>query len=448
MQRKARTTAVSLLAAAAMLVLAACGKGPAPAPGAQGGSTPAQPSQQAGGAAAEVKEVRIGAIYPVTGTSAVAGTDLSNGVKLAAEIINGEFPDLNLPLAKTKGLPGLGGAQVKVIFADHQADPNKGKAEAERLVTQEKVAALFGAYNSSVTGAIAPVAERYQIPFLNAESSSPTLTELGFKWFFRTTPHDGIFAENFFQFLEDLKKQGKLQNPTIALVNENGLFGQDATKQEKKYAEQYGYQIVEEIAYSAKATNVTAEVQRLKAKQPDVIFHASYGPDAILYMKTYKEFDLAPKIILAQDAGFVDSQFLKNLGKDGEYVFSREVWSLDLAKNNPQIAKVNDMYKERFGTDMNGNSARAFTGLLVLADAINRAGSTEPEKIRQALQETRIGPEQLIMPWKGVQFDEKGQNTLGTGIIVQVQNQKYVTVWPFDLASAEPIVPMPAWSQR
>ena len=98
---------------------------------------------------------------------------------------------------------------------------------------------------------------------------------------------------------------------------------------------------------------------------------------------------------------------------------------------------------------MNGSSARAFTGLMVLADAINRAQTLEPEYIRKAILETKLSGEQLIMPWDGVSFDPgTGQNVLGKGIIVQVQDGEYLTVWPWELAAGEVIWPMPAWSER
>jgi branched-chain amino acid transport system substrate-binding protein len=98
--------------------------------------------------------------------------------------------------------------------------------------------------------------------------------------------------------------------------------------------------------------------------------------------------------------------------------------------------------------NFNGNSARAFTAVFALADAINRAGSTKPEAIQKALQETKIPGSQLIMPWGGIEYDATGQNKLGAGIIVQVQDGKYVTVWPFDLASKDVAWPLPAWTQR
>jgi branched-chain amino acid transport system substrate-binding protein len=124
------------------------------------------------------------------------------------------------------------------------------------------------------------------------------------------------------------------------------------------------------------------------------------------------------------------------------------VWALDLAARKPLIKKVNDLLQERHKVNFNGNSARAFTGILALADAIDRAGSTKADAIQKALRETHIPGDQLIMPWDGIQFDETGQNKLGAGIIVQVQDGKYVTVWPFQLASKDIVWPMPAWGKR
>lgn len=415
-----------------------------------GGAKTGEKKDAATAAAAPApKEVVIGAVYPLTGSSSVAGADLKNGISLAMEIVNGEHPDLDLPQAKWKGIPNLGNAKLKVVFADHQADPNKGKSEAERLITQEKVVAIQGAYNSAVTAAIAPVAERYEVPHLNGDSTSPSLTEQGFKYFFRTTPHDGSFVENAFQFLGDLKTAGTMKgDEKVAVVTENGLWGQDTLKAAKETAQKTKWNLVHEIAYSAKATNVDAEVQQIKGKNADVIMMASYGPDAILYLKGYKGLDVNPKLVWGNDSGFVDTQFLKALGKDAEYVVSREVWANDLAAKKPIIGKLNEKFKAKYNAELNGNSGRALQGILVLADAINRAKSADPKAIQKALKETNLVANEIVMPWKGIKFDEKGQNVLGSGIIVQVQNGKYVTVWPAEVAAGKLIYPIPAWKDR
>ncbi len=393
------------------------------------------------------KEVLVGAIYPLTGGLAATGEDLKAGIELAVEIVNGEYPDLNLPLAKEAGLPNLGGAKIKVIFGDHEASAEKGMSEAERLITEAKVVALVGCYNSSVTLTASQAAERLGIPFLNPESTSPMLTERGFKYFFRTTPHDRGLAENFFKFLDWLKGKG-FEVKKVAILNENTLWGTDVATLETEYAKKYGYDLVESIAYSKDATDLSSEVQKLKASGAEVLLQASYISDAILSMRTYKDLDYNPQGILAMDAGFIDSEFVETLGADANYIVSREVWTLDLANVKPMINAVNELYKKRYGRNMEGNSARAFTGMLTLADAINRAGSTEPEAIQKALLETDIPADMTIMPW-GVKFDPAThQNILGTGIIVQVQDGKYYTVWPPEVASKELIWPMPKWGER
>jgi branched-chain amino acid transport system substrate-binding protein len=400
------------------------------------------------GAQAADKVVRIGAIYPLTGPAASTGAEMKDAITLAVDIVNGKY-DLDLPLARTEGLPALGGAKLEVLFGDHQGKPDIGQAEAERMITAEKVTALMGAYYSSVTTTASIAAERHKIPFLNPESTDPKLTERGFKWFFRTTPFDDPFAENFFQFLEDMKKTEVVKIASVAIVHENTNFGNGVAEAEKKYAAKYGYKVAAEIAYAEKATSFVSEVQKLRASGADVVMPASYTADAILYMKTFKDLNYIPPAILAMDAGYIASEYKTTLGKDGDYILSREVWALDLAKKKPMVAKVNEIYKNRFGRDMNGNSARSFTGLLVLADAINRAGSTDAEKIRESLEKYTLPGSQMIMPWKGVAFDPKThQNTEGRGIIVQLIDGQFHTVWPFELSSREVVWPIPAWDKR
>ena len=402
-----------------------------------------------GARAQSVAEVKIGVIYPLTGPGAAVGAELRSALELAVDIINNGALGINdLPFAAGKGLPGLKGAKIKLVFADHQANPQTGATEAERLITQEKVVAIVGAYNSAVTATASQVAERAGIPFLNPESSSASLTARGFKWFFRTTPHDDLFVHNAFEFLRELEAKKGIKPGVVVTLNENGLWGTETTKLQSKLAPDYKMNLVKQVLYPAKTTQLTSEVQTLKAANPNLVLQSSYTADAILSMKTYKELGFSPDMILANNAGFTDTDFIKTLGKDAEYVITREVWALDLASRNPLIKQVNDLYSSRYKVNFTGNSSRTFTGLMVMADAIDRAGSTEPEAIRKALAATDIPGSKLIMPWKGVKFDASGQNVLGQGILAQIIDGKYHTVWPFDLASREIVWPMPAWDKR
>ena len=395
------------------------------------------------------QEVKIGVIYPLTGTGAAVGAELRNALELAADIVNNGAPSVpNLPFSAGKGLPNLKGAKIKLVFADHQSNPQIGATEAERLITQEKVVALIGSYNSNVTATASQVAERAGIPFLNPESSSASLTQRNFKWFFRTTPHDDLFVHNAFEFLKEFEAKRGIKPKVVASLNENGLWGAETTKLQTKLAAEFGLNIAKQVSYPAKTTQLTSEVQALKAVNPDLVLQSSYTADAIMSIKTYKELGFSPDMILANNAGFTDTDFIKTLGKDADFIITRETWALDLATRNPMIKEVNDLFQKRYKINFTGNSSRTFTGLMVMADAINRAGSTEPEAIRTALTQTNMRADDIIMPWKGVKFDASGQNTLGRGILVQIIDGKYHTVWPFNMATREVVWPMPKWDQR
>ena len=401
---------------------------------------------------AQPKEVVIGVLYPLSGPVAQVGIDSVTAAKLAAEIINAGGSTLNLPLGKTPGLPGLGGAKIRLVIVDHQGKPDVGQAEAERLITQEKVHALFGAYFSSVTATASQVAERYGMSYLNAESSSPGLTERGFKWFFRTSPHDGHFSVAMFDFMKDLEKRRGVKIKTLGLMHEDTLFGADSAKVQEELAKKYGYDVVVKMAYRAKTTNLDAEVGKLKAANPDVFLPTSYTSDAILFVKTAKNLDYNPKLLVAQNAGWTDPTFLTEMGKDAEGHITRAPFGLDMAAKKPMIRQVNELFKKMkdntSGRDISDVPARVFTGFFVLADAINRAKSVGPEEIRRALVATNIPPEQLIMPWSGVKFDDKGQNTGVRAILMQVQKGAYATVYPFELAAANVICTLPGWKVR
>jgi branched-chain amino acid transport system substrate-binding protein len=392
--------------------------------------------------------IKIGAIYPLTGSLATTGTDIKNGIMLAVDVINHEY-DLNLPLAKSKGIGSLKGAKIEIVFGDSQSSPSTGKSEAERIFDEEKVVALIGCYQSAVTAEASQVAEDKGIPFLAPESVAPSLTQRGFKWFFRTTPDDKNLIQSFYEFLQDIQEEKGIKVEKLGIVYENSIWGAEFAEYQEQYAGEYGYQVVESLSYSSDTTNVTREVQRLKDAHPDVVMQASYINDAILYMRTYKEMNFNPDAFLADDAGFIEPEFLQTLGEEGNYILTRQTWSRDLAEVKPLVGIVNQMFRERYGTNMTGNSARAFTGMLVLADAINRADSTDPEAVQEALLETNIPGDRLIMPWDGVGFDhETHQNTLGKGIICQIIDQEYHTVWPWNLATKELIWPMPKWEER
>jgi branched-chain amino acid transport system substrate-binding protein len=391
-------------------------------------------------ARAQAPEVVIGVIYPLSGASAQIGVDAQKAFETAAEVINKNY-DFDLPLARGEGLSGLGGAKVRLIFADHQADPQKGRAEAERLITQEKVCAIIGTYQSAVAVTVSQICERYQIPFISADNSSPSLHRRGLKFYFRAAPHDEMFSKAMFDFFDAMKAKGE-KIETLALFHEDTIFGTDSGNAQLKLAGERGYKVVADIKYRANSPSLSAEVQQLKAANADVLMPSSYTTDGILLIKTMGELGYKPNAIVAQDAGFSEKALYDAVGDKIPGVISRGSFSLDLAAKRPMVGKINAMFKEKTGKDLNDFSSRQFMGLIVMADAINRAKSTDGDKIREALVLTDMPGENTIMPWKRVKFDEMGQNNDADPVLLQYTGGKFVTIFPPQAAVAEATWPM------
>jgi len=387
--------------------------------------------------------VKIGVIYPLTGNAASAGQSAKDAVDMAADIVNTAHPELkNLPLGPTAGLPNLGGAKIELDEADHQGNPQVGQQQALRLITQDHVVAMLGSYHSSVSLVATAVAERQGIPFLVADSVAANITGRGFKWTFRTTPFAPDFAKAYAQFLTDLKKSGTRIN-NIAVVNENTDYGTSVAASILDAAKAANIPVAAQIAYSANSSDVTAQVLQLKSTNPDAVIFVSYTADIILYFKTMKNLEYLPPVIIGDDSGFSDPSFITNVGDLAQGAINRSAFDTGKPGTNSYI--IDQMFKAKFGRDLDDTSARWMQGFFVLADAVNRAGSTEPDKIQAALRATDLKPEQLMIGYNGVKFDETGQNSLASTFLIQLKGKEYVSVWPADRATSKIELPMKGW---
>ncbi len=387
--------------------------------------------------------VKIGVIYPLTGNAASAGQSAKDAVNLGAEIVNTAHPELkNLPLGPTAGLPNLGGAKIELDEADHQGNPQVGQQQTLRLITQDHVAAMLGSYHSSVTLVATAVAERQGVPYLVADSVAANITGRGFKWTFRTTPYAPDFAKAYAKFLADLKSSGTRVN-NIAVVNENTDYGTSVSASILDAAKAANIPVAAQIAYSANSSDVTAQVLQLKTANPDVVIFVSYTADIILYFKTMKNLDYLPPIIIGDDAGFSDPSFIPNVGDLAQGAFNRSAFDIGKPGTNSYI--VDQMFKAKYGRDLDDTSARWMQGFFVLADAINRAGSTEPDKIQAALKATDLKADQLMIGYNGVKFDDTGQNILASTFLIQLKGKEYVSIWPADRATNKIELPMKGW---
>jgi branched-chain amino acid transport system substrate-binding protein len=398
----------------------------------------------AGGASAQDKTVKIGGLFPLSGGAASAGVHAKAAIEVATDIINNDHPELgNFPLAKGAGLAGLGGAKVEVVFADNQGSPATGQNQALRLITEEKVVAITGAYQSGITLTASAIAEKYGIPFVNGESVAANLTERGFKWFFRTTPVAADFAKVYSDFLKDMKAAGA-KTDSVALVHDNTEYGTSVASVVTSVFKENGLNVTLDIPYAVNATDVQSQVLQLKEKKPDVIIMIAYTSDAILYAKTMQALDYKPAMLIADDSGYSDPSFIKAVGKISQGAFNRSSWSV--GPPGSPTAIIAEMYKKKSGDEMDDTAARQMQGFLVLMEAIDRAGSTDPAKIQAALKATDLKPDQLMIGYKGVKFDEKGQNVLAAGVIIQLQDgENYVAVWPKGSAQKTPVNPYKGW---
>ena len=387
--------------------------------------------------------VKIGVIFPLTGNSASAGQSAKDAVELGAEIINTAHPELKaMPLAATAGLPNLGGAKIELDEADHQGNPQVGQQQTIRLITQDHVAAMLGSYHSSVSLVATAVAERQAVPFLIADSVAANITRRGFKFTFRTTPIAPDFGKAYADFINDVKKSGR-KIDSIAVVSENTDYGTSVSASILDAAKAANINVSAHITYNANSSDVSAQVLQLKSANPDVVIFISYTADSILYFKTMKNLDYLPPIIIGDDAGFSDPSFIPNVGDLAQGALDRSAFDVGKPGTNSYI--VNKLFHDKYGRDLDDTSARWMQGLFVLADAINRAGSTEAEKIREALTETDLKADQLMIGYHGVKFDNTGQNTLASTFLIQLKGKQYVSVWPDNLATDKLELPVKGW---
>lgn len=400
-----------------------------------------------GAAFAQPNEIRVGLLLPTSGPAAKSGQDTLEGVKLAYDIINGSY-DIPLPYAKTQGIPSKGGAKIRLIIEDHGGRPERGAAIAERMITQDKVHIIQGAFHSAVAAPASQVAEKYGIPFVTGTSEAATLTERGFRTFFSVTPTSNDIARDFFTFLTDMSKEKNIPLKTLGVMHVNDNWGSSLAQASGALYKQYGFEKLSVISYATPVSDLRSEVLRLKADNPDVLLQASFDADAILAVRTYTALAFTPKAILAMGAAFATPDFIKAMGKNADYAFSHTKFDSALLQKRKAAAAVGKLYEQRAGRALWDAPVRAFTASFIIADALQRAKSLAPEDIIQALRETNIDGADTIAPYKGVKFNDKGQNVLANGLITQIRDGQHYAVWPKDIAVREAVFPAPAWDKR
>jgi branched-chain amino acid transport system substrate-binding protein len=386
------------------------------------------------GSARAAEDVKVGILLPLSGSVAPIGINNRRGHELAIEEINA-----------AGGIKSLGGAKLVMIDGDTQGKPEVGMSEAEKL-SQRDVVAIFGAYQSGVTFPSTQVTEKLQVPFIDPVAIADKITEgRGFKYVFKIAPKASWYARDQIQFVKEAGENAGKPVKKVVLMHEDTLFGQSTAAGQKAAAGEAGIEIMDEIAYPKDTPDVTSTIARIKDMAPDAILLVSYISDAVLITKTMKELDVNIPIV-GTSAGHIDPAYVTTLGADANYTFTVGEWNPDIAKKGAK--EISDRFEKKFGVPMNGHAAETYMATMVLRDALERAGSTDREKVRDALAKTKLCGDQNILPYDCIEFDESGQSPQGRLVVLQIIDGEYKTVWPKEVASTNLVWPVPNWSDR
>jgi branched-chain amino acid transport system substrate-binding protein len=353
--------------------------------------------------------VNIGGLYPSTGGMAQIGQACVVAAKLAVEMVN-----------NSGGIKSLGGAKLNLIISDVQSDTTVTRTETDRLISGNKLSAVHGCYASALTLIASEVCERAKVPIITGSSTD----QLNKGRHFTFTP----FARAS-QFAKAQLQMAKLtgDKPKVAVVFENTAFGTATSNGLKELAPGEGVEIVMFEPYSAGFTDAGPLINKVKASGANALFSVSYLNDLILIVRTVKQVGLNIAIN-GGSGGFVIPDFYKNVGKAAEGLLGVAHWNHDV---NDAAQKVNDEYKKRTGEFIFEYAGGLVAQTFMLKDALERAGSADPVKVRDALAKLDATSGYAAMaPGGKVKFGPDGKNVYGHPVGVQWQNGDLVSVFP------------------
>ena len=379
-------------------------------------------AKAASGPSGESGVVKIGSVHPLTGSYAYEAQAIVNAQQLAIDEINA-----------SGGIASMGGAKLELEVGDSQASADTGASETERLIS-EGCSIVTGTFQSGVTLTCMQKAEQNQIPFLVTVSNNVAMFENGFEYCFRIQPNANVYAHDFIKYISEIKTD---DINTAVLINEDSLTGTDTGDIIAENLDSTGIKLLDRVTYSASTASLSTEVTKIAEMAPDLLITIGYFADTSLLVKELNERGIDIKMICGvSNGGISDTKFIEDFGDTVENF-------LDLNyRFNPNSEKTEGLlksYKEKYGDDMSVHAVWGYESIYVIADALERAGSSEPEAIKEALRTTNI--EDHVLAQSGaITFDEKGENINAAGVLVQIQNGKHVVVYPKEFAEAELVI--------
>jgi len=305
---------------------------------------------------------------------------------------------------------------------------------------------MLGCYASNITIAATQVAEKHQVPFIVDISMGDAITERGFKYTFRTGFKTELLAQQYYELLDLLSKVTNTPIRTGVFLHESGLYGQSWKQSLLRHAGKHSsFKIIEYIAYPTQTRDMASEILKVKALKPDIILSINYIQDAVLMMRAvYEQKVDCLGVVSPASIGMSDPSFGKSLGKISDYVMHG---GPSINWKNPKTVDMLDRYVKRFNEPWHQNLVFSYDAMLVIADSLERAASTDPKKVRDAIAQTNLSDYRLY--GRGpIRFNEYGDNINGLLSLLQWVDGKHLYVLPLDFAQTKLFFPVPKWSER
>ncbi len=382
-------------------------------------------------------KIRFGISVPLTGIFGKAGKLVLDSYKLWAKKMNSQGGIL----IKGKRYP------VELVYYDDKSNPGVSAKLVEKLVTDDKVDLLLGGFGSSLVFAASAIAEKYKYPMISGGASSNKLFERGFKYYFATLGKATEEVRGCVEMLKELKPKPK----TVAIVGSDILFTSLACEGFKKYAKEAGFKIVHFELFPIRLQDYNSMLMKVKKKNPDVLLVGSHTLVAIKTVKAMKEIDFSPKAV-AFSYGPTVPDFVKSVGKLGEYVFAASEWTPNLPYKGPVFGSAADfdkLYYKTYHRHPDYVEAAVAAAAVTQQLALEQLGLQPPytKAKREALMK-KLHAIDVKTFYGEVRFGKDGANVAHPPVAIQIQHGKVVNVYPKDVRQAAPIYPMPPWKDR
>ncbi|MCL1594875.1 MAG: ABC transporter substrate-binding protein, partial [Actinomycetia bacterium] len=356
---------------------------------------------------------------------------MDNAAKMAVEEINA-----------AGGIASLGGAPLELVSADSTGAPDVGQSEAERLIS-DGVSALIGTYQSSVTTNVSAVAEREGVPLVIDVAVADSILEQGFSNIFRLQPNATSMGSNGAAYISGL---GDGDIKTVSYLHDNTGFGESVFAAFEEAAAELGIEVVENIPYPPfEVTDLTTEMTRAAAANPDAIVVTGYYNDGLLAARAAVDLGVDVKAVIGIAQGaFHTPQFVEDFGDDAELFWNS---NYHFNSGDAKVVAVLDKFEATFGEAMDTEAMLAYQAIYVIADALERAGSADPADVRDALSQTNIADHFLAYPGP-IKFDVTGENINARPTLMQVQGGEVLQVSPSEIEETEAVYPGTSWGDN